>query len=296
VKSLLLLAALAATAPAEAEPTGDERNGATAQAQKPPIDLRSETLVVEHARRRAVFGGGVTAVRGDLTLTCPEVVATYDAGSQVREVACQGPVTATQGDRTMTAQRGVFDNSTGLLTLEGEPTLTEGERRLVGATLVYDANARTANLTDATGELPAAEAPDLPGAAGRGPLVVKAARILHDLANQRTTFDGGITATRGNLTLTAPRLVARYDDEGELASAATSGGKVRVVQGERRGQANHATFTGGARTLVLTGEPQITENASSLTGTKVTFLLGQDRVVVDQPRAIFPLKAAGVSR
>ena len=282
MKSLLLAALLASAAP-EVQQT----------AEKPPIDLSSETLVVEHGKRRAVFGGGVTAVRGDLTLACPEVVATYDASSQVREVACQGPVTATQGERTMTAASGVFDNSTGLLTLEGEPTLTEGERRLVGATLVYDANARTANLTDATGELPAAEAPDLPGAAGRGPLHVKAAKVLHDLANQRTTFDGGVTATRGNLTLTAPRLVARYDAEGNLTSAATSGGKVRVSQGDRRGQANQATFTSGARTLVLTGEPRITENASTLTGSRVTFLLGEDRVVVDNPRATFPLKAVG---
>src|SRR5690606_28685565 len=97
MKSLLLATALAATAAPQA-----------------PIDLRSETLVVEHDKRRATFGGGVTATRGDLRLQCPEVIATYGADSQVREVACQGPVEALQGARRMNAQSGVFDNATGL--------------------------------------------------------------------------------------------------------------------------------------------------------------------------------------
>jgi len=122
------------------------------------IDLRSETLTVDHRGRTATFGGGVTATRGALVLACPEVVATYDAGGQVREVRCAGPVEATEGARRMTAARGHFDNATGLLTLEGEPTLVEGERRLEGETLIYDANASTARMTRARGLLPAAEA------------------------------------------------------------------------------------------------------------------------------------------
>ncbi len=277
MKSLLLAAALAA-APAAKSPA--------------PIDIRSETLTVEHGKRRAVFAGGVVATRGDLTLECPEVVATYDAQSQVREVTCVGAITANQGERRMTAQRGVFDNATGLLTLEGEPTLTEGDRRLVGERLIYDANLAKAELTNVQGELPAAEAPNLPGAAGRGPLRVSAATVTHDFAGQRTVFGGGVTATRGDLVLRAPRLTASYDDEGQLAGAMTSGGDVTVRQRDRRGQAKRAVFTAGARTLVLQGEPQITEGASSLTGTKVTFLLGQDRVEVEKPRAVFPLGAA----
>ena len=277
MKALLLAAAVAA-APAAQGPA--------------PLDLRSETLTVEHGRQRAIFGGGVVATRGDLTLECPEVVATYDARSQVKLVTCHGPVTAKQGDRQMTAQRGQFDNATGLLTLDGEPTLVEGARRLQGETLVYDANLATAKLTNVRGELPAAEAPDLPGAAGRGPLFVNAAQVVHDLNARRTVFDGGITATRGDLVLRAPRLTAQYDESGEVQRAVTGGGPVTVKQRDRNARADRAVFTAGARTLVLDGSPQVTEGASSLTGTKVTFLLGQDRVEVEKPRAIFPIGAA----
>ena len=270
----------------ESAPARDDRS----------IDLRSATLVVEHGNRRAVFGGGVTATRGALVLTCPEVVATYDAAGTVRDVTCRGPVEASEGERYMRAQHGVFDNTTGLLTLAGEPTLTEGERRLTGESLIYDVNASTARLTNAHGEIPGADAPDLPGAAGRGPLRVEAATVFHELAERRTRFEGGVIATRGDLVLRADRLTAWYDEDGALDRAITGGGPVRVTQGARRGEARKATFTGGARTLVLTGDPRITEGESSLTGSRATFLLGADRVVVDQPRAVFPVRAVGGSR
>lgn len=277
----LLFAALLAAAPAAAP-----QNGATA------LDLRSETLTVEHGKKRAVFGGGVIATRGNLILECPEVVAEYDARSQVRLVTCEGPVRAREGERHMTAQSGYFDNTTGLLTLSGEPTLTEGARRLVGQTLVFDANKSVATISQVRGELPAAEAPDLPGAAGRGPLFVTAPKVTHELEARRTSFEGGVVATRGDLVLHTPALTATYDEAGDLKRAVSSGGPVTVRQRDRRARADRAVFTAGARSLVLEGNPQVTEGPSSLTGNRVTFLLGQDRVEVEKPRAIFPIGAA----
>lgn len=280
----LLLAATPALAQTEV-PTG-QANGPA------PIDLRSEKLTVEHARRRAIFSGGVVATRGELTMQCPEVEARYDASSRVQTVTCVGPVTATEGDRTMTAEHGRFDNETGILTLEGQPTLTEGERRLTGETLIYEASTGLVRLQKAEGLLPATDAPSLPGAAGNGPLRVSADTIEHDFAKRRTSFSGGVVATRGDLALQTPRLVALYDEHDQLAQAFTSGGPVTVRQRDRRGRADKAVFTQGARTLVLQGNPTVTDNGSSLAGTKVTFLLGQDRVEVEKPRAVFPLQTA----
>lgn len=258
-----------------------------------PIDLRSQTLTVDHKNRRATFGGGVVATRGDMEIACPELVAWYDARGQVREVVCNGPIVATQGARRMEAREGRFDNATGVLTLSGQPTLTEGARRIVGNRLVYDADTEVAELETVQGELPAAEAAaHLPGAAGRGPVLVSAPRARHDFQRQRSVFEGGIVARRGDLVLEAPRLTATYDEAGELARARTGGGPVTVQQGARRGRADRATFTAGARTLVLEGDPEVREGASSLSGEKVTFLLGQDRVEVERPRAVFPVGAA----
>ncbi len=273
---LLLAAALAATA-AEPPATTD-------------IDLRSETLVVEHAKKQAVFGGGVTAVRGGLVLRCPTVVALYDDSSRVKTVTCDGPVTASDHGRTMTAGKGTFDILTGTLLLEGEPTLVDGERRLVGELLTYVVATGMAELTRARATLPSKDVAAAPAIAGRGPLAVQAEKAAYDLDERTATFAGAVTATRGDLVLHAPRLVTHLDEQGNVERAVSGGGRVTVVQRDRRATAGKAVFLGGAGKLVLEGEPEVTEKDSSLAGEKVTFLLGEDRVEVEKPRASFPLR------
>lgn len=276
----LLAALLAAATPAAAEPASPEE-----------IDLRSETLVVQHAERQAVFGGGVTAVRGDLTLSCPEVLALYDRQAKVTVVRCVGPVTAVQGERTMHAGAGEFDNVTGILSLSGDPTLVEGERRLQGDLLTYDVATRKAELFRARARFPSEDGP-ANRAAGRGPMHVSADRAVYDAEGRVATFRGGVVATRGDLTLRAPRLVTRLDRAGRVRSGVTGGGPVTVDQGERHGRARKATFAGPENRLILEGDPVVTERESTLAGDRVVFLLGEDRVEVTRPRASFPLREA----
>lgn len=256
------------------------------------IDIRSQSLTIRHAERQAVFSGGVTAVRGDLTMSCPEVVAQYDGAAKVTLVRCQGPVRAIQGDRTMQAGSGEFDNATGVLTLTGEPTLVEGERRLTGQILTYDVGARKADLRHARAQFPASDAPTTAKVAGRGPMLIAAEQVVYDTEDRVATFRGGVIATRGDLTVQAPRLVTHLDEDGMITRAVSGGGPVVVTQRDRRGQAQKATFTGAANRLVLEGEPTVTERDSTVAGERITFLLGEDRVEVERPRASFPLREA----
>lgn len=263
-----------------------------APAQPGEIDIRSETLTVEHARHRAVFAGGVTAVRGTLTLRCPSVVADYDDASRVRLVTCSGPVTATEHGRTMTAGSGEFDNLAGVLTLHGEPTLVDGARRLVGEELTYALATEKIELTRARAQLPARDAAGAPRLAGQGPLSVTADRVSYDLEARSALFSGGVTARRGDLTLHATRLTTSHDEEGNVERALSSGGPVTVVQRDRKARAGKAELRGNAGRLVLWDDPVVTEKDSTLAGDRVTFLLGEDRVEVERPRASFPLEAA----
>lgn len=265
---------------------------APAPASPSEIDIRSETLVIRHADRQATFGGGVTAVRGDLTMRCPEVLALYDAAAKVKTVRCLGPITAIEAGRTMNAGSGEFDNTTGVLTLAGEPTLVEGERRLTGDLLTYDVATRKAELRQARAQFPSQDAPSTAKVAGRGPMLIAADRVVYDTQGRVATFRGGVVATRGDLTVHAPRLVTRLDEHGRIVSGVTGGGPVTVTQRDRRGTAQKATFTGGTNRLVLEGEPTVVERESTLAGETITFLLAEDRVEVQRPRASFPLREA----
>lgn len=257
------------------------------------IDLKSETLTVDHKKHRAVFEGGVVVTRGDLEVRCPTLVAHYDRASKVREVVCEGPVTATQGGRVMTSKAGSFDNTKGLLQLDGETTLVDVDRRFTGERLTYETSTNQAIIAAGQAELPADGASsDLGVGLGSGPLRIRADEVRHDFATRKTTFDGNVVATRSDLTVSAPRLVVVGKEGGELDRAWTEGGTVRVTQGERYGTADRGRFTAGAKRLVLEGNPTVTERGSSLKGERVTFFVGKGRVEVAKPRAVFPLKEA----
>lgn len=280
MKALLLALALAATS----EPAP--------KAAPPAIDLQSGTLTVDHRARTAVFGGGVTAVRGGLTLRCERIDAAYDGENRVTTVTCPGPIEASEHGRTMRAGSGTFDNLAGVLTLLGAPTLEEGGRRVTGETLRYVVATQTAELSKTDALLPARDVKTQGPLAGRGPLVVKADQVTWEAPARRAHFVGHVTATRGDMTLSARELTTIHDERGEVERAVSGGGPVTVVQGERRAKAGRAAFEGARATLVLEGEPTVEERGSLLSGKRVTFLLAEDRVEVLEPRATFPLRAA----
>ncbi|HEY0839805.1 MAG TPA: LptA/OstA family protein [Vulgatibacter sp.] len=292
MKAALLIAVLAGVPAPEAADAGAPQVEAVPAkaAATDEIDLTSETLTVEHRRHRATFGGGVVATRGDLEVRCPTLVATYDQRAKVREVVCEGPVSATQGAKTMTSSKGSFDNAAGRLHLEGDTTLTESGRRFSGDSLDFEVAKSQATLSKAEAELPGSGAADPLQPDDGTPFRITADRVVHDFATHRTIFDGHVVAVRRDLEMRASRLIAVGADDGTIERAWTEGGPVRVVQGDRRGVARRGTFVGGGQRLILEGDPVVTEGDSSLRGDRVTFHVGQGRVEISKPRAVFPLQ------
>lgn len=276
--------------------SGDPSTVESAPKEPRPVDVRSPQLTVDQARRRATFSGGVVLTQGDLTVRCPELVAHTDGGTRVRKVVCRGKVEATQGPRTMEAGAGTFDNEARVLLLEGEPVIREGARWIRGDAMSWQVDTQIATVDRGVADLPAADLPDETGGSSKGPLRVTADRITYESETHTARFAGNVVARRGEMTLRASRLVAVADEEGALDRAWTEGGPVSVVEGARRATSGKARFSGRGSRLVLTEGPLLVEGGSSLEGERVVFHIGEDRVEVVQPRAVFPLEDVGGGR
>lgn len=254
------------------------------------VDVRSPRMTVEHGKRQATFYGGVVLTRGDLVVRCPSLTATYDATARIRRVVCEGPVEAQEGTRKMTAAEGSFDNREGILSLEGEPEIVDGERKLRGERMIYEVATATARVQRGEALLPSTDAP-IAGASSstNEPLHVEADEIVYDTQTRTTAFAGNVRARKGKVDLEAKRMIAVSGADGGLERAWTEGGPVVASEGARRATAGRASFQGRGQRLVLEDEPLLVEGDSSLRGKRVIFFLGEDRVEVDQPRGVFPL-------
>jgi lipopolysaccharide transport protein LptA len=102
---------------------------------RPPLEIDAPRTTWDLKARSAVFEGGVTAKRGEFTLTCDKLTVLFASGGQtdaVDNALAEGNVTISRDKRTATGERAELSGATGEVVLTGNPTLVEGSSRLTG--------------------------------------------------------------------------------------------------------------------------------------------------------------------
>jgi lipopolysaccharide export system protein LptA len=117
-------------------------------------------------------------------------------------------------------------------------------------------------------------------ASGRPPLTIDAPRTEWDLRAGITTFSGGVSATRGDVTLRADTLVVRYADAGRVDRVEADGAVV-VERGDRRGEGGRAVLVASTGEITITGHPRLREGPSWLTGERIVLWLDDERAVCE---------------
>jgi len=117
----------------------------------------------------------------------------------------------------------------------------------------------------------------LPASRNNEPIKIKSDQLLTDNSRKMATFSGNVAARQGNLTIYSDKLVISYSDEAGGVSSAEIFGNVRIVQGERRAQADHAIYDAKLATIILDGNPKVFQNSDAISGKVITYYLEQDK-------------------
>lgn len=117
----------------------------------------------------------------------------------------------------------------------------------------------------------------LPASRSNEPIKIKSDQLLTDNSRKMATFSGNVAARQGNLTIYSDKLVISYSDEAGGVSSAEIFGNVRIVQGERRAQADHAIYDAKLATIILDGNPKVFQNSDAISGKVITYYLEQDK-------------------
>jgi lipopolysaccharide export system protein LptA len=72
-------------------------------------------------------------------------------------------------------------------------------------------------------------------------------------------------------------MVIKYADEEGGISTAEVFGNVRIIQGERRAQAEHGIYDAKLATITLDGNPKVFQNSDTISGKIITYYLDQDK-------------------
>jgi lipopolysaccharide export system protein LptA len=136
----------------------------------------------------------------------------------------------------------------------------------------------------------------------------------HDLEffynQKRIIYRGSVVATQGDSTLKSSTLTVTYEDTAPTAAPAQTEGVAKTTQGQkikeiiaednveitsttRNATCNKAVFSDTARTITLTGNAILRDEANEVTGQKVTIYVDEGRTTVEgDPKMILTPKQA----
>jgi len=109
------------------------------------------------------------------------------------------------------------------------------------------------------------------------PIQIKSNELSTDNASRTATFTGKVSARQGDVTIYCDRLVIYYSEKGKEVDKVESFGNVRIVQGNRVGQAGHAIYESQAGKIILDDNPKVYQGEDEVSGKVITYYLDTQR-------------------
>jgi lipopolysaccharide export system protein LptA len=128
-------------------------------------------------------------------------------------------------------------------------------------------------------------------ALGKGPIVITAESLSADQKAGVAHFEGSVVAKSEEMTLMADRMTVFYAEDGGVRKIDAEGA-VKLIRGGQVVTAEHAVYTARDQTAVFTGNPRAVEGQSVVTGTRMTYMMAEDRFVVQDSRVFLEGKDA----
>jgi len=116
-----------------------------------------------------------------------------------------------------------------------------------------------------------------PASRNNEPINIKSDHLVTDNDRKIATFTGNVAARQGDLTVYSDKMVISYSEQDNDVSTAEAFGNVKMIQGERRGQSDHAIYDAKRATMTLDGNPKVFLNNDTVTGKKIIYYLDENR-------------------
>lgn len=135
---------------------------------------------------------------------------------------------------------------------------------------------------------PGALIADPPPAAKADPLEVAADRLELDIEAKTAVLSGRVRLSKGAVSVSCPRVEARFDDAQQIVWAKGTGGVVAEARGARA-EAPEVEMDLGAQTVELRGGVRIARGAGWLKADRATIHMGTGNVSMTDVKGSLPI-------
>jgi len=120
----------------------------------------------------------------------------------------------------------------------------------------------------------------------KNPVNITADRFEIQGKRQEAVWIGNVKAVRGPTVLTCERLIAHYTRTQEITRIECVG-QVEATHGDMWARGERADFDNIRGILVVTGSPQARKGSNTMKGSRITFDVTRDTLLVDNAQTVF---------
>jgi lipopolysaccharide export system protein LptA len=126
----------------------------------------------------------------------------------------------------------------------------------------------------------------------KGPVVITSETLTADNKARTALFEGSVTARTGTMTINSDRMLVYYSEGGRITKIEAMG-NVRLVKGERVITSDEATYFAEEEKVIFTGRPKAAEGSNMVTGTRMIYLMKEDRSIVENSKVFMEKGLSG---
>ncbi len=118
----------------------------------------------------------------------------------------------------------------------------------------------------------------------KGPIIITSEILTADNQNHTAIFEKSVVAKTTDMTIYADKMLVYYNkDTGNVTRIDIAGG-VKVIKENRVITSKEATYYAEGEKVIFTGEPRAVDGENVVTGKKMTYLLNEDRFLVEDSK------------
>jgi lipopolysaccharide export system protein LptA len=118
----------------------------------------------------------------------------------------------------------------------------------------------------------------------KGPITITSVTLTADNKAHTADFVNSVVARTSDMTLHADRMLVSYDADSGDVKMIEAEGNIKLLRGTRVVISQKAVYYAGDEKVIFTGEPRATDGENIVTGTKITYLLNEDRYLVEDSK------------
>lgn len=109
------------------------------------------------------------------------------------------------------------------------------------------------------------------------PIQVKSNELSTDATSGTATFSGKVSARQGDITIYSDQLIVHYSAGTKGVEKVEAMGNVRIVQGDRLGEAARAVYDNKKGQITLEGNPKVYQGDDVVSGRVITYFLDEQK-------------------